>query len=202
LISRSGLLKTFRSVTSNPDIIIKIHKDVFLIDQETISLTAFDADTNSVIYTEERKLVDEDNDVSRLVAHFLARVESERALRQVELDATLEKERKREQSVGSASADTNNKSMLVVFSPSTELLQMLIEQSKSSPNKYGLTLRGAATAGVSDVVLSEDYRNGTRVLMLTSGDPKDVLHAELVRNGEVLKAIAAMSHWICSRQWE
>jgi len=73
-IYRSGLLKSFRQVTVNPDIIIKFHKDVFLIDDEKISLSVFDADNNSILYSEERKLVDEENDVNRLVVHFLARV--------------------------------------------------------------------------------------------------------------------------------
>src|SRR6516162_5008484 len=69
---RTGLFKLFREVESDPDIIIKFHKDVFGIDTQTVSITVFNADDNSVIYSEERKLVDEQNDVDRLVSHFLA----------------------------------------------------------------------------------------------------------------------------------
>ena len=79
-IYQSGLLRHFREVRSNPDIIIKFHKDVFLIGEEKISLTVFNADDNSVIYSEERTLVEEQNDVNRLVAHFLAKVKVERDL--------------------------------------------------------------------------------------------------------------------------
>ena len=76
-IYKSGLFKSFHEVSANPDIIIKFHKDVFLIDEEKLSLIVFDAEDNSVIFTEERPLVDEQNDVNRLVSHFLAKVSSE-----------------------------------------------------------------------------------------------------------------------------
>src|SRR5689334_702239 len=69
-VYQAGLLKLFRPVESNPDIIIKFHKDVFIIGNETVSMTVYNAEDNSVLYSEERKLVDEENDVSRLVAHF------------------------------------------------------------------------------------------------------------------------------------
>jgi len=57
-IYRTGILKLFREVETNPDIIVKLHKDVFLLDSETISITVFNAEDNSVLFSEERKLVD------------------------------------------------------------------------------------------------------------------------------------------------
>jgi hypothetical protein len=56
------------------DIIIKIEEDRTLVSSETISLTVFNPENNEKIYSETRDLVDLSNDVSRLIAHFLAAV--------------------------------------------------------------------------------------------------------------------------------
>jgi hypothetical protein len=196
------LLKVFRTVNSNPDVIVKFHKDVLMIDEETISLTVFDADSNKIIYSEARKLVDEANDVNRLVAHLLASVESERARRQVELDADAERRREQEKMVASTPAHGNKTNTLVVYSPSLELLEMLVADGKSSPSIYGVVIRQTTNEASSDVVLTEVTKNGAGILMLTSGDPKDVLHAEPIRNGGTHNAINAMSQWIHSQKWE
>ncbi len=70
-INRTPLAKRYRIVSSEPDVILKFHEDVVSIGAERISLTAFDPEDNKVIWTEERPLVDAQNDVSKLVSHFL-----------------------------------------------------------------------------------------------------------------------------------
>jgi hypothetical protein len=66
------------AAASKADIIIKITEDRSVVDYETISFKVFDPEDNSQIYSETRSLVDLSNDVSRLVAHFLAAVDDER----------------------------------------------------------------------------------------------------------------------------
>ncbi len=70
-LSQTSMYRRFPKLSKQPDIIVKIHEDVSILGSETISLTAFDPEDNSVLWTEERPIVDLENDVSRLVAHFL-----------------------------------------------------------------------------------------------------------------------------------
>lgn len=73
-LAGTNLLKSFRIISDGSDIIIKLHEDVMLIGSETISLTVFDPDDNGVIYSEERPMIDQSNDIKRLVSHFLSKV--------------------------------------------------------------------------------------------------------------------------------
>jgi hypothetical protein len=77
-ISLSPLCKKFTCVdAAKGDIILKLEEDVFLISDETISLKAYDPEDNQEIFTEQRPLLAEANDVNRLVAHFLKAVDDE-----------------------------------------------------------------------------------------------------------------------------
>jgi hypothetical protein len=202
LIYRSGLLKSFREVTISPDIIIKFHKDVFLLDQETISLTVFDAESNSIIYSEERKLVDEGNDVDRLVVHFLAKVKVERATRTAELAAELEKEKNLAKTERDSDALKDAKIILSIYSSSESLLQAIIDENRIKPNEYHVFLREESTEEKADVVLVEKLRQGSRVLILMSRDTKEILHTEVVASNSLRRAVALMSKWITSTPWE
>src|SRR5216683_2268772 len=80
-IAKTALNKQFRFTSaSHADIIVKFHEDVVLIGNESISATAYDPEDNAVIFTEERSLIDEENDLNRLVSHLLQAVEEQRAL--------------------------------------------------------------------------------------------------------------------------
>src|SRR6516162_9027401 len=68
-----------RSVQKGSDIILKFHENRVFLESETISLTVYDPDDNGVIYSEMRPLIDVDNDIDRLVSHFLSVVDSARA---------------------------------------------------------------------------------------------------------------------------
>jgi phosphohistidine phosphatase SixA len=187
LIYRSGLLKTFREVASNPDIIIMFHKDVFIIGNETVSLTVFDAETNNVIFSEERKLVDEENDVNRLVAHLVAKVRTER-------DAILtERELK---------AQKTAKVVLKIYSPSAPLLQAIVEANRSLGNQFEVFLLAVTDLDDADVVLVEQSAKGSRVLVLTSGNPKEVFHTEAISEQSNKRAVALMSKWIAAKSWQ
>jgi hypothetical protein len=78
IASGTNLSKYFRITTQGPDIILKLHEDVTLIESETISLTVYDPDDNGVLYFEERPLVELNNDITRLISHFLAKVDEAR----------------------------------------------------------------------------------------------------------------------------
>jgi hypothetical protein len=74
----SPLCKKFACVdAAKGDIILKLEEDVFLIGSETISLKAYDPEDNKEIFSEERQLLAEANDVNRLVVHFLKAVDDE-----------------------------------------------------------------------------------------------------------------------------
>jgi hypothetical protein len=77
-VSGTQLWKHFRMATAGADIIMKLHEDATIIDSETITLTVYDPDDNGLIYSEERPLIDLDNDITRLISHFLAKVEEAR----------------------------------------------------------------------------------------------------------------------------
>jgi hypothetical protein len=77
-INRTALNRRYPKYSEEPDIILKLHEDVSILDSETISLTAFDPEDNGVIWTEERPVVDLGNDVSKLIAHFLKAVDDEK----------------------------------------------------------------------------------------------------------------------------
>jgi hypothetical protein len=77
-VTSTNLGKYFSVVSRDSDIIMKLHEDVMLIGSETISLTVFDPDDNGVIYSEERPLIDQSNDIKRLVSHFLDKVREAR----------------------------------------------------------------------------------------------------------------------------
>jgi hypothetical protein len=202
LIYRSGLMKSFREVTVNPDIIINFHKDVFVLDQETISLTVFDAENNNIIYSEERKLVDEENDVNRLFAHFLAKVKIERAARIAESAAELEREKSLAKTERDADALKDAKVILSIYSSSESLLQAIIADSRSKPNEFHVFLREVSTEEKADVVLAEKLKQGNHVLILMSRDTKEILHTEVVAGDSLRRAVALMSKWITSTSWE
>ncbi len=201
-IYRSGLLKSFRQVTVNPDIIIKFHKDVFLIDDEKISLSVFDADDNGVLYSEERKLVDEENDVNRLVAHFLARVKVERDAIAAKVAAEVEQEKKRNSAERDSKAVKEAEVILSIYSSSDSLLQAIIEENRSKPNECHVFLRDISSQDKADVVLSERVKKGIYMLKLTSRGTNEILHTEVVPEKSAKRAIALMSKWITSTPWE
>jgi hypothetical protein len=201
-IYRAGLLKSFRQVTVNPDIIIKFHKDVFIIDDEKISLSVFDADDNSILYSEERKLVDEENDVNRLVAHFLARVQVERDTIAAERAAAVEQEKKRNRAERDSKALKEAEVILSIYSSSDSLLQTIIEENRSKPNEYHVFLREVSKERDADVVLSEKIKKGIYTLTLISSGSDEILHSEVVPTISAKRAIALMSKWITSTPWE
>jgi hypothetical protein len=202
LIYRSGLLTSFRQVEVNPDIIIKFHKDVFLLDQETISLTVFEAENNNIIYSEERKMVDEENDVNRLVVHFLAKVKIERAARTAEIAAEMEKEKRVAKTQRDSDALKDAKVILSIYSSSESLLHAIIEENRIKPNQYHVFLRDVSTEEKADVVLAEKRGQGNHVLILMSRDTKEILHTEVVAGNSLTRAVALMSKWITSTTWE
>jgi hypothetical protein len=163
-IYRAGLLRSFREVISNPDIIIKFHKDVFLIGYEKISITVFDPDDNSVIYSEERDLVDEENDVNRLVVHFLARVKAERdgmaqaapearRIRTAEIEAEKEEAAAKQWAEKDSKALSDAKVILSFYSSSESLAKGIIEANRSNPNECHVYLRNVMFKDAADVVL-------------------------------------------------
>jgi hypothetical protein len=220
LIFRSGLPSVFHIVTTNPDIIIKLHKDVVLIGEETISLTVFDAENNNIVYSEERKLVDEENDVDRLVAHFLAKVKIEKAARAAELAAQVEKEKrekvaelaadvekaKREKDLAKTERDSealkNARVIVSIYCSSPSTLQTIIDANRTGPNEYHVFLRDVSTEEEADVVLVERIKQANRVLVLLSRDTKEVLHSEVVQGNSLKHSVTLMSKWITSTPWE
>lgn len=202
IIYRSGILKGFREVMVNPDIIIKFHKDVVLIGQETVSLTVFDAESNDIIYSEERKLIDEGNDVDRLVSHFLAKVKTERVARAAELATELEKEKSLVKTERDSEALKNAEIILSIYSSSELLLQAIIDDNRATPNQYHVFLRAVSKEKDADVVLTEKLRPATHVLILMSRDTKEILHTEVVVGNSPRRAVAIMSKWIGSTSWE
>jgi hypothetical protein len=96
-ISDSPLYTYFRSVQKGSDIILKFHENRVFLESETISLTVYDPDDNGVIYSEMRPLIDVDNDIDRLVSHFLSVVDSARApYRRAEEAIAEQKQREKE----------------------------------------------------------------------------------------------------------
>jgi hypothetical protein len=79
-LNRTPLNKKYPKFSEQPDIILKLHEDVSILEAETISLTVFDPEDNGILWTEERPVVDLGNDVARLIAHFLKAVEGEKLL--------------------------------------------------------------------------------------------------------------------------
>lgn len=212
-IYQAGLLKYFHEVRSNPDIIIKFHKDVFLIDQEKISLIVFDADDNSVIYSEERKLVDEENDVNHLVARFLAAVKAERDLaaeaaaeqrkaRAAEVEVEKEEAVARQWAEKDSKALKDAKVILSFYSSSTSLVKAIIEANRNNPNECHVYLRNVANKVNADVILEQTTGEGTYKLTLTARDTKEILHTEGVPEKSAKHAVASMSKWITSTPWE
>ncbi len=78
------------------DIIIKIEEYRTLVSSETISLTVFNPESNEKIYSETRDLVDLSNDVSRLIAHFLASVSRQKQEHSSALKAAVVRREQRE----------------------------------------------------------------------------------------------------------
>lgn len=215
-IYRSGLLREFREASSNPDLIIKFHKDVFLIGQETVSLTVFDAEDNSVIFTEERKLVDEENDVSRLVNHFLAKVRTERSALRDELAATRRHERaerdardaeiianaNRARAERDAKAKIDAKIVVSIYSTSDSLANDIVEASRMLPNDNHLFLQEVGDEQDADVVLTKTIRKGISRLTLLSRDTRQILHSEVISGESVERAVQSTAKWIMSTPWE
>lgn len=201
-IVRSGLLRSFQGVTTHPDIIVKIHKDVFIIDEEKISLTVFDADDNSVLYAEERKLIDEDNDVDRLMAHFLARVKEIREIAASERAAEIEKEKSRAREERDAKALQDAEAIVSIFSTSGEVLQAVIEESRTKPNQYHIYLKDVSRRDAADVILEETVSKGNYVLKLISRDDNELLHTVVLPEKFSARAAGLMARWITSTTWE
>ncbi len=78
-IENTPLYAYFRPLQKGSDIVLKFHEDQTFIDRETISLTVYDPDDNGTIYSESRPLIAVDNDIDRLVSHFLSAVDAARA---------------------------------------------------------------------------------------------------------------------------
>jgi len=201
-IYQSGLMRSFKEVLSNPDIIIKFHKDVFLIDYEKVSITVFDPEDNSVVYTEERKLVDEENDVNRLVAHFLAKVKNERgilaeAAAEAKKARALELENERDRK-----ALNDAKVVLTLYSGSESLIRSIVNANRNEPNECHIYLREVTRIDDADVVLEEKTEKGTYTLILRSRDTAELLHSERTPENLSKRAVTAMSKWITSTNWE
>jgi len=208
-IYQAGLLRLFHQVGSNPDIIIKFHKDVFVIEYETISITVYNAEDNSVLYSEERQLVDEENDVNRLVDHFLSKVRAERDVA-ASADAKARRSRVEKAEIESgyvwnerdSDALNNAKQDLELYSSSTSLVKSLIEANRKNPNECHVYLTQALEEESADVVLEEKIQKGQYVLTLKSRDSKDVLHEVRVPENLAKRAVVSMERWINSTQWE
>jgi hypothetical protein len=198
---RTGIFKLFHEVESNPDIVIKFHKDVFDIDNQTVSITVFDADDNSVIYSEERKLVDEENDVDRLVSHFLARVRIERTAI-AEADAAERKSRA-ESIVDERDKDAlNNASQTVaVYSVSRELMDKLLKANRSTPEKCRIYISEAQERESADVVLIDELDNGQHLLVLRASDTNEVLHKVPKTTQKGKQGVYSMEQWINAQDW-
>jgi hypothetical protein len=206
-IYEAGLLKKFREVSSSPDIIIRTHKDVFIIGEEKVSLTAFDPEDNSVIYTEERNLLDEENDVNKLVAHLLARVTTERkAIAQVAAEAKQEQAHQVEVDAGLSATgkkaldDANN--VLKLYTESESLREAIIKANRNNPNEYHVYLQGMDDPTQADVLLERHVEAGIYTLTLRARDTKEVLHTESASEKSRSRAISSMSKWITSTAWE
>lgn len=210
---RTGLFKVFREVESNPEIVVKFHKDVFTIDSETVSITVFDADDNSVIYSEERKLVDEMNDVDRLVSHFLAKVKIER-------DAIAQNVAE-ERRVRTGTAETrtpdpaqkdweerdrksldNADQTLSVYSSSDVLITTLLQANRSNPINCHVYISEAKEIQSADVVLVEEFDKGQHFLVLRARDTHDMLHKVTEPTKSVKRAVYSMELWINSQDWK
>ena len=173
-----------------------------MIDDEKISLIVFDADDNSVIYSEERKLIGEENDVNRLVAHFLARVKVERDAIAAEVAAEVEQEKRRNRVERDSKAIKEAEVILSIYSSSDALLQAIVEENRNKPNECHIFLRDVSNQGSADVVLSEKVKKGMYILTLTSRGTNEILHTEVVPGKSAKRAIALMSKWINSTPWE
>jgi hypothetical protein len=194
-------MKNFREVKSNPDIIIKFHKDVFMLEEEKVSITVFDPDSNSTIYTEERKLVDEENDVNRLVAHFLLRVEAERGVIAQAATEAKEEEAAREWQEKDRRALKDAEVILTFYSPSETLKKSILQANRNNPNECHVYLRGVMHLDNADVLLDEKTEGGVYVLTLKARD-NEVLHSERVPERSSKRAVTSMSKWITSTPWE
>jgi hypothetical protein len=114
-LNRTPLNRRYPKFSEQPDIILKLHEDVSILEAETISLTAFDPEDNGILWTEERPVVDVGNDVARLIAHFLKAVEDEKLLLENEAErrdqnakrADADAARAREQAAQSALSTRN-----------------------------------------------------------------------------------------------
>ncbi len=83
---------------SHADIILKILEDQTLVGSETITLSVFNPDDNEKLFSETRNLIDLDNDVSRLITHFLNQVQQEReTVRKTEEEARQQARKTREE---------------------------------------------------------------------------------------------------------
>ena len=210
-VYEAGLLRVFREVQSNPDIIIKFHKDVFLLEEQKISITVFDAEDNDVIYSEERTLVDERNDVAHLVMHLLAKVKSEREALAAEGDKHREARKAEVEAakaaaineVGDEDAKAFSEAEVIVtfYSSSDSLVQALLKANRSSPNEFHVYLRYVPSKIKADVVLEETVSSGRYTLTLVARDG-EVLHKETASDKLTKRALVSMSHWINSSPWE
>jgi hypothetical protein len=212
-IYRAGLLRSFREVTSNPDIIIKFHKDVFLIGYEKVSVTVFDPDDNSAIYVEERDLLDEENDVNRLVAHLLAKVKAERdsiavteAQAKRELAERIAGENaiaaKKDWEESDRKARSDAKVILTFYSPSDSLTKSFLVANRSLPNEFHVYLRDVRNKSNADILLEEKFENGIYILVCYARDTGEVLHKEQAPEKSANRAVTLMSKWITSTPWE
>jgi hypothetical protein len=210
-VYEAGLLRVFREVQSNPDTIVKFHKDEFLLEQQKISITVFDAEDNAVIYSEERTLVDDRNDVSHLVAHLLAKVRTER-------DAIAVEEEKhrdaRQVAVEAAKAATINDTgdedakafadaevIVTFYSLSDSVARAILKANRTGPNEFHVYLRYVPNKISADVVLEEKVSPERYTLTLTARDG-EVLHRESAPAKLSTRAIVSMSRWINSSPWE
>jgi hypothetical protein len=189
---------------------MKFHKDVLLIGEEKVSLTVFNADDNSVIYSEERALVDEENDVNHLVAHLLTKVQTERertakaaAQRKA---AELRTAKKQLAAVTHDERDlkalNDAQFVLTFYSSSDTLVEAILEANRNNPNPYHVYLDDTSSRAEADIVLEEKIQRETYTLTLATSDTSEILHIEVVPANSRKRAIIAMSKWITSRGWE
>ncbi len=141
-----------------------------MIGEEKISLTVFNADDNSVIYSEERKLVEEQNDVNRLVAHFLVKVKVERDLvtkaaaerkeaQAAEMEAAKEELAAKKRDEKDLKALNDAQVIVALYSPSDSLMEAMVEANRSNPNECHVYLDGVVSTAEADVILEEKTAN-------------------------------------------
>ena len=86
-VRETQLFHAFASGDSSADIILKLREDLIAPAFPHLFLEVLDPDDNRVLFSESRDVVDEDNDVKRLIAHFLAEVSAQQSVLASEKDA-------------------------------------------------------------------------------------------------------------------